>query len=133
MILRSLVGLALVGFVAVGCQTKAKTSATEPAPLTDQQVLEQVRQAYQNVDPHARVGLVTAVLSSDQLLAVGDIDLNGFAAGSYIAVVDRQQNAVANGQVIVVTKDSLHVRYDAASAVRAPQVGDLAVAATLPR
>lgn len=123
----ALAGLALVVGMSAGCRPKAAPPGATLPPPADAQMVQELRQSYQRIHPGTRVGLVTAVAEDITLAAVGDIDLKSFRNGDIITFIDTNQLPIANGTVVNITPDALHVKYTPAPDGRAPRKGDLAV------
>jgi hypothetical protein len=95
-----------------------------------QDQFSQIRDEFLKVNPNARVGLVTAVLPSSNLAAVGDVAVDDFKVGDFITFEDSQLNVLTSGVVESTDKDVLTVHYNNPDAAgRIPSVGDLAVRA----
>lgn len=118
----AMVSLISVGFV-VGCSSGKHKSGT-PA---DQAAVQQIRENYTSVDPHAKVGTVIAVLPDKALAAVGDLPVADFQIGDVLVLMDTKQQVIGAGHVVAKTADAVHIAYDVTAKGRAPQVGDLAV------
>jgi len=88
-----------------------------------------VRNDYQKHNPDARVGLVTAVLTSEHLASVGSVQVKDFAVGDIISFIDANGNTFAIGQVEAISNNRLDVRYQPPANGREPIAGDLAVRA----
>jgi len=117
--------ITFVGLFLSACAPK-KPAAMAP-PATENQ-LEMIRASYDKVDPGSRVGRVIAVLPADQLVAVGELTPNEFHLGDAFTLIDSKQNILTRGKVVAITKDALHIKYQALPAgQRNPVVGDLAV------
>jgi len=121
-------GVILVVGMLGGCRPKPPPPAPQMPPPADAQVVQQLRESYQRIHPGTRVGLVTAVAPDVTLAAVQDIDLKSFKKGDILTLIDSQEQPVANGTVVNITPDALHVKYTPVPGGRAPQQGDLAVA-----
>jgi hypothetical protein len=124
-------GLLIVAVMLVGCksQAPAPTQPPPPPPVTQQQ-FSQIRDSYQAANPNARVGLVTSVLPSANLAAVGDVPVADFKAGDFITFEDSQLNILTSGVVESTDGNVLTVKYDNPDAGgRIPAVGDLAIRA----
>ena len=109
-----LCGLAMV----TGCQPKP---AAQPASA-------ELRQNLQKVSPNAAIGRVVAILPESNLIAIGDVQVSEFKVGDVVTLMGQEETPLANGKVISIVKDTLHVRYEPiANATRQPIVGDLAI------
>lgn len=133
MVLHRFACFSLLLLLTSACQPKPAPPAPAPSEPASEEVLRAIRASYRAIDANTRVGLVTAVAPDVELVAVGEMDIAALREGDYITIIDPQQNIIANGRVVAVTHNALHVRYDTAGATRTPRTGDLAVAATLPR
>jgi hypothetical protein len=112
--------VSMVALISVGC--------TKHKPASPEQV-QQIRETYQSVDPHAKVGTIIAVLPEKGLAAVGDIPLDQVAIGDTLVILDSKQKIIGAGHVIEKTSDALQISYDVTAQGRKPRVGDLAVKA----
>ena len=110
----------------LGCRPKSQPPDGLP-PKGDTSLVQELRQSYQRIHPGTRVGLVTAVAEDVTLAAVGDIDLKSFKNGDILTIIDTNEKPVANGTVVNITPDALHVKYAPVPGGRAPRQGDLAV------
>jgi hypothetical protein len=101
-----------------------------PAPPITPEQLTQLQQTYRSQDPDARVGEVTAVLSSSSLASVSDVPLKDFTEGDVITFLDSNGKILTMGKVEAVTPNSLTVKYDPpGKGGREPAIGDVAVRA----
>jgi hypothetical protein len=121
----TIASLIAILFTVSGCLTPSKPIAP---PVSDEQ-LAQLKRAYAAGHPDARVGEVTAVLTSDNLALVGKISAKDFSIGDIITFMDSNGQVLTMGHVEHVNKDdTITVRYEApAKDSRAPLVGDVAV------
>jgi hypothetical protein len=122
--LLTLVAMSLSLPLLGGCKSKAQKAADEQKAIEESNVAT-IRARYQRINPNNRVGLVVAVSSSSNHVAVGDIPLQDFGIGDVMVFLDRRERPFNSGEVVNATSDALHVRYDAKR--RAPRVGELAV------
>ncbi|MCC7349198.1 MAG: hypothetical protein IT446_01390 [Phycisphaerales bacterium] len=111
----------------LGCRPKSPPSNGSLSSSGDAELVQQLRQSYQRIHPGTRVGLVTAVAEDVSLAAVGDIDLKSFSNGDILTFIDPNEKPVANGTVVNITPDALHVKYAPLPDGRIPRQGDLAV------
>ncbi len=133
--------LVLIGLVttAVACRPKPKPQVMPPAPApADERTVAAIRQQFQAIDPRTIVGMVIKVLPSDALLAVGDVPTDQFKVGDVMGIYNTDTVLLAQGRVIRITADTVHLKYDRPEAgQRAPAEGDLAIrvlsSATQPR
>jgi hypothetical protein len=117
----ALAGLVL-GFS--GCSS----SSAPPAPPVTPEQLTQLQQTYRNQRPDARVGEVTAVLSSSNLASISDVPVKDFTEGDIITFLDSNGKVLTMGKVEAVTENSLTVKYDPpGKGGREPAIGDVAV------
>ena len=121
--------IAALVFVAVGLN--GCLTAPEPiAPPVTSEQLAQMRDEYRRTDAEARVGLVTAVLASNNLASVGEVPVKDFTVGDIISFVDSNGKVVTMGTVEAINRNSLTVRYaNPGPHGRAPVEGDAAVRA----
>ncbi len=104
-------------------------NAPPTPPITPEQ-LTQLQQTYRSQDSDARVGEVTAVLSSSSLASVSDVPLKDFTEGDVITFLDSNGKILTMGKVEAVTPNSLTVKYDPpGKGGREPAIGDVAVRA----
>jgi hypothetical protein len=117
------------GILLASCASKPKMQPSTPAPQpASPQRIAKIRQAYQQIHPNARVGVVKATLPSARFAAVGDIPVRDFADNDIVTFIDSDQNVLTTGVVINRSSDLLHVQYDPPQpGRREPRVGDLAV------
>ncbi len=107
-----------------GCST----ASPPPAPPVTPEQLTQLQQTYRNQRPDARVGEVTAVLSSSNLASVSDVPVKDFTEGDIITFLDSNGKVLTMGKVEAVTENSLTVKYDPpGKGGREPAIGDVAV------
>jgi len=109
-----------------GCQPASESIAP---PVTAAQ-LAHLRDSYRKADPEARVGVVTAVLPSRNLAAVGSVPVADFTPGDVVTFMDSSGRVLVLGTVEAVNANSLTVKYEKPDpASRAPMAGDVAVRA----
>src|SRR5208337_464281 len=91
-----------------GCQP-----VSEPItpPVTPAQ-LAHLRETYRKTDPEARVGVVTAVLPSSNLAAVGSVPAADFTPGDVVTFMDSSGKVLVLGTVETVNANSLTVKYE---------------------
>jgi len=98
-------------------------------PVTAAQ-LAHLRETYHKTDPEARVGVVTAVLTSSNLAAVGSVPVADFTPGDVVTFMDSNGKVLVMGTVEAVNANSLTVKYEKPDPrSRAPVAGDVAVRA----
>jgi hypothetical protein len=109
--------------VVAGCQRKAAEGPVAPVPVG-----ADARARIARLAPGAAIGTVIAVLAEDRLVAVGEVQVRDFHVGDVVSFMGGEEQPIGTGVVVNIVRDTLHVRYEASSAVgRAPVVGDLAV------
>ena len=114
---------ALVG----GCASRSST-ADEIAPPATASTVRQIRDTFQQQDPSTLVGLVIAVLPDSDLASIGDVPVDQFENNQLVTFIDSRQAIIAVGNVVNMTDDAVHVRYQPhGDKPRAPRIGDLAV------
>jgi hypothetical protein len=86
-----------------------------------------IKASYEQANPNALVGRVTAVKPDASLAAVGDIAVDRLSVGEPISFIDAQGNTLAIGSVQVISGSQVAVKYDSPVGSRGPEVGDLAV------
>jgi hypothetical protein len=115
--------------VILGLSSCKSTSEPLAPPVTPSQ-LAQLRETYHKTDPEARVGVVTSVLPSSNLAAVGSVPVADFTPGDIITFMDSNGKVLVLGTVEAVNANSLTVKYEKPDpASRAPMAGDVAVRA----
>ncbi len=121
--------IAALVYVALGLN--GCTTASEPiAPPVSPEQLAQMRDEYRRTDADARVGVVTAVLASNNLASVGEVPVKDFTVGDIISFVDSNGKVVTMGTVEAINHNSLTVKYATPGRHgRAPVEGDAAVRA----
>jgi hypothetical protein len=116
-----------VGLVA-GCRAAPSGEPVLPPPATVEMVQE-LRDRLQQVDPNARVGLVTYVGAEQKLATVGQTQINRYREGDIITFLDSAQVEVARGRVVRVGEASVVVQYEPhGPSARDLIEGDIAVA-----
>jgi hypothetical protein len=119
------VGMILTGvFFTGGCHEEQEPIAP---PVTDAQ-LQSMRMEFHQQYPTARVGVVTAVLESENLASVGKVPTKDFTEGDIITFMDSNGKTLTEGKVEAVNADNLAVKYETPGKKgRAPMRGDVAV------
>jgi hypothetical protein len=115
--------------LVVGCAHRNnKPRPLAPTTAASPEQIQALRDSYTKADPSARVGVVTAVLPSDNLAAVGDIPVGDLSNGDGFTFSDADNRPLTVGKVVAKTADAVHVKYETPEPTsRAPIVGDLAV------
>jgi hypothetical protein len=110
-----------------GCLTSQSESI---APPVSPEQLTQMRDQFRREDREARVGLVTAVLPTANLAAVGSVPVNDFTVGDIITFIDSNGKTLTLGHVEAINRNSITVRYaNPGPHGRAPVRGDAGVRA----
>jgi hypothetical protein len=131
----SRLGLLAVILLVGGC-------ATQPAPPPEKIITtpraepkySDLKAAYLNANPDARIGRVDAVLADQSRLAVSDIDPKDFRVGDPLIIVNRDFDIVADATVTDVSDNMLFASYTRPSTGGggAPATGDMAIRAEQP-
>ena len=113
-----------------GCKPAEKPMpATRPA-MNDPQAMRSLKQVYQQVNPQAVIGTVSAVAADAPFAEVADLPPGGVQAGAVMSFLDAGQKVVALGEVNSVGNDgkaSVKFTPQEGAAGRKPRVGDLAL------
>ena len=110
--------------VIAGCHSGSESVAP---PVTDAQ-LANLREVYRQAYPASHVGVVTAVLDSDNLASVAKVPVKDFTVGDIITFMDSNGKTLTMGKVEAVNADNLAVHYETPGKNgRAPVPGDVAV------
>ncbi len=126
MIVRLMPALLVALLAVAGCKNQPKPADTNTTlNVVDTNRVAEVRGLYQQVNPNTRVGYVNAILADDELASVVDVPVADFKTGDAVTFVDINQSPIANGRVVNVLPDAIHVHYIAVE--RAPKIGDIAV------
>lgn len=126
MIVRLMPALLVALLAVAGCKNQPKPADTNTTlNVVDTNRVAEVRGLYQQVNPNTRVGYVNAILADDELASVVDVPVADFKTGDAVTFVDINQSPIANGRVVNVLPDAVHVHYIAVE--RSPEIGDLAV------
>ena len=124
--MRVMIVFALALAMLSGCTTSPESIAPPVSP----EQLSQMRDEYRRTDRDARVGLVTAVLASDNLAAVSNVPVKDFSIGDIITFIDSNGRVLTLGNVEAINRNSITVRYsNPGPHGRAPVEGDAAVRA----
>lgn len=122
-------GVMLLAAVLVAGCTKT-TGPIGTAPPTPDRVAE-LRAKITGEHPGAVVGVVTAVLPENSLVAIADVAVDEIRMGDVMSLIDADENTLAHGKVVRRLESSVHVKYESEVNARAPLTGDAAV--RLPR
>jgi hypothetical protein len=119
--------IALLAGFFTGC----KSSPDPIAPPATPEQINQLRDTYRRTDREARVGVVTAVLTSSNLASVGSVPVKDFTIGDVITFLDSNGKTLTMGLVEAVKQNTLVIHYDNPTDKhgRAPVEGDIAVRA----
>ena len=113
-----------------GCKPAEKPiPATQPA-MNDPQAMRSLKQVYQQVNPQAVIGTVSAVAADAPFAEVSDLPSGGVQPGAVMSFLDADQKVVALGEVNTVGADgkaSVKFTPQEGAAGRKPRVGDLAL------
>lgn len=120
------IALAATIAMTAGCQSR-KPANMNAGPPTEQQV-ERIRESFEAQNPKVQVGVVVDLIASQNLAAVGDVNVADFHIGEVVCFIDANSNPIVCGTVLRITPDQVHVKYEApAPGHRAPVPGDIAV------
>jgi hypothetical protein len=119
----------MVAGLLAGC---AATPAPQPPPApvvepVSSDDFPQIKSSYEQANPNAIVGRVTAVKPDASLAAVGDIAVDRLSVGEPITFLDAHGDTLAIGSVHLIAADQVVVKYDPPTGSRGPEIGDLAV------
>ncbi|MGH7215104.1 MAG: hypothetical protein ACREIT_10110 [Tepidisphaeraceae bacterium] len=118
--------LASLPLVAASCQPRPQAPPPEP-PAASDELVGDIRTRYQQINPHARVGLIIAVLEDRPYAAIGDIDVASFKEGDTVQIIDSSETFLTNAEVVNITQEQVHVRFEEDGSARRPRTGDVAV------
>jgi hypothetical protein len=118
--------IVITALVVAGCSPMQGAEQKVPAARA---TANEIREAYQRINPANRVGVVIAVLPKENLAAVGDIAIADFQLGDTLVFIDTNERPLRYyGTVVNIVDNALHLRYARReSGGREPRVGDLAV------
>jgi hypothetical protein len=119
----SILPLALVAAIVVGCAAR-KEPPPAPMPPTADQVAS-LKAAILEISPQAKVGIVTAVNTDSPMVMISDLDVADVRAGDVFSIVDGTSTVVANAVVVQTVDGKLAANFTPVS--REPVLGDLAV------
>lgn len=127
--------LASVGMMAIGCAPPPPPPPPTPNGFIHaEEDFDSFKAAYQKANPDARIGRVTAVLTNEHRLSVGDISTADFARGDILTILDYAGDVLADGTVEDMDADTLYVQYTLSTTAtfREPRAGDIAIRALPP-
>ena len=115
----------LAGALAMGCKSKP---VPPPAPMAaSPQRVQEIRAAYFRAYPDSRVGVINVVDRAHKLVSVADVTGSDFREGETVVIIDEKQKVLANGTIVRVLTNMVHVEYEKAKGGRDPIVGDMMV------
>jgi len=116
----------IVALAVAGCSPMQGAEQKVPASRA---TANEIREAYQRINPANRVGVVIAILPKENLAAVGDIAIADFQLGDTLVFIDTNERPLRYyGTVVNIVDNALHLKYARReSGGREPRVGDLAV------
>src|SRR3954451_2463175 len=115
----------VIALLMAGCQAPAPTSQPSFIAASSDDA-RRIRASYQQQNPAVEVGLVVDTLPSENLAAIGDVDVSKFKPNDTVCFIDSSTAPLVCGKVVRVTDDQVHVKYeDPQGARRAPMRGDL--------
>jgi hypothetical protein len=120
---KSIVALASLALIT-GCAGRPKQPAPPPPPSADQ--VASMREMFRQVNPSARVGVVSAVLTDMPYAMVADISAEGLKPGDIVSFVDASQDTIAHGRFVKAVDDN-KIAVEYLPGKRTPMVGDVAV------
>ncbi len=113
--------------IGAGCETQKKAPPPPPpSKVMDAATLESLRQHFRAENADIVVAGVSEVLPADDFLAVRDVDLGDFAAGTSVSVIDSNRNTLAHGNVVKIDNGEVQIAFTT-TGVRRPQVGDAVI------
>ena len=123
--LTAVVLILALGYLLIGCAPKKVPPAKPPVASTAR--VQEIRAAYWRAYPDSRVGVIVATRPHDKLVAVGEVNGADFREGETVVIIDEKQKVLANGTVVRVLTDQVHIQYDVAKGGRQPVAGDIMV------
>lgn len=115
----------MCGAMLGGCMLKKKEPpVASPVPSTD--MVSGLRTRYAAMFPHARIGVVSAVLNDADYGTVNDIDTAGLKVGDILQIIDATETKLADARVAQIGDKSITITFTTAGP-RRPAVGDVAV------
>jgi hypothetical protein len=125
---RSFLGLFFILIFVSGCQWKWPGKRNDDSALPPKPPTAETISRLQNLAPGAAIGHVLAILPNDRLASVGNVPVQDFKTGDVLTFLGGETNPLADGEVVAIVKDTLHVRYRLSpNSPRAPEVGDVAI------
>src|SRR3954464_2939127 len=122
------IALSITALLLPGCQAPAPTSRPSFVAASSEDA-RRIRASYQQQNPAVEVGVVVDTLPSENLAAIGEVDVSKFKPDDVVCFIDASTAPLVCGKVVRVTDDQVHVKYEAPEgARRAPMRGDLGVA-----
>ena len=108
-----------------GCHSHKPAPLPPPAtPYT----VERLQAEFAQIDPSAKVGLVSAINRTHHLAAISHLDVADFRTGDPITFMDTNRNLLGAGTAVRTVNDLLVVRFG--HTTRPLRQGDLAVRVT---
>jgi len=117
----------IVALAVAGCSPMQGAEQKVPASRA---TANEIREAYQRINPANRVGVVIAILPKENLAAVGDIAIADFQLGDTLVFIDTNERPLRYyGTVVNIVDNALHLKYERLErgGGREPRPGDLAV------
>ena len=118
--------IAAAGILLAGC---APNKAPPPAtpPVASPQRVQEIRNAYWRAYPDSRVGVIDVVDHTHKLASVSQVNGGDFRDGEMVVIIDEKQKVIANGTIVRILPDHIHVAYDKANGAREPVAGDMMI------
>jgi hypothetical protein len=117
--------------VAAGCGAAHHPPASAPVAERVEAVspenADALRAAYAQQFPGSQLGVVVAAINhrNGHFVSVGGMKLDRIEDGDPVTFIDANQYPLANGVIVNVLSDQVHVRVDEPTIRRQPQVGDM--------
>jgi len=118
----------------MGCQSSPQAAPTvqaapPPTPLKDWE-FSSIKNSYLKASPQLKIGMVTAVLPSEHLAAVGKVNVKDFVVGDVLSFVDSNGTSITLGKIEGIEHNRLEIRYQPPqNGQRDPAPYDLAIRA----
>jgi hypothetical protein len=112
-------------FALAGCRQPPQPAAPQAAPSPQRAAA--IREQLMQEAPNILIGEVVEVYAEGQLAAVSNVPVDRFMPGDIVTFINADKDPIATGQVLKISGNQLHIRYEPTQNGRAPQVGDLAV------
>ena len=119
----NIISVGMTGILLTGCGTTKKEVSVAPPPTSDQAA--SLKAVSHEVNPRARVGIITAVITESPLTMIDQISPDEVKPGDVFSIVGSSDTVVANAVVEKIIDGKIAARYE--PVVRPPLVGDLAV------